>query len=90
MSHKGQTTSQEERVMIAERIDAGQSSRELAEELKRPQVTVRKWRRRHLRESKAGFARQISRPAVGALAAQPVEMKGGLLALREKHPSWGA
>ena len=37
MSHKGQTTTLEERVTIAERVNAGQSSREIAEELGRPQ-----------------------------------------------------
>jgi DNA-binding NarL/FixJ family response regulator len=43
MSHKGQATTLEERVTIAERVQAGQNSREIAEALERPLATVRKW-----------------------------------------------
>jgi hypothetical protein len=42
MSYKGQTTTLEERVTIAERVRAGQSSREIATEMGRPLATVRK------------------------------------------------
>ena len=58
MSNKGQTTTLAERVMIAERVDAGQSSREIAEELRRPLPTIRKWRQRHLRQGRAGLSSQ--------------------------------
>jgi transposase len=90
MSHKGQTTTLEERVMIAERVDAGQSSREIADELRRPLPTIRKWRQKYLREGRAGLSSQMGRPAAGALAATPAEMKDAILELREKHPGWGA
>ena len=90
MSYKGQTTTLAERVMIAERVDAGQSSREIAEELRRPLPTVRKWRQRHLREGRTGLSSQMGRPAAGALAQTSVEMKDAILELREKHPGWGA
>jgi len=90
MSHKGQTTTLEERVTIAERVDAGQSSREIAEELGRPLPTIRKWRQRYLREGRAGLSSQMGRPAVGALATAPAEMKDAILELREQHPGWGA
>jgi len=90
MSHKGQTTTLEERVTIAERVQAGQSSREIAEALERPLPTVRKWRQRHLREGRAGLSSQMGRPAVGALATASAEMKDAILELREKHPGWGA
>lgn len=90
MSHKGQTTTLEERVTIAERVDAGQSSREIAEELERPLATVRKWRQRYLREGRVGLFSQMGRPAAGALATASAEMKDVILELREAHPGWGA
>jgi transposase len=90
MSNKGRTTTLEERVTIAERVDAGQSSREIAEELERPLATVRKWRHRYLLVGRAGLSSQMGRPATGALATAPAEMKDAILALREKHPGWGA
>lgn len=90
MSHKGQITTLEERVSIAERVRAGQSSREIAEALDRPLATVRKWRQRYQREGRKGLSSQMGRPAAGALAKTPEEMKDALLELREKHPGWGA
>jgi transposase len=90
MSHKGQATTLEERVTIAERVQAGQNSREIAEALERPLATVRKWRQRYLQEGRAGLSSQMGRPAAGALATISAEMKDALLELREQHPGWGA
>jgi transposase len=90
MSNKGQITTLEERVMIAEQVDAGRSSREIVDELRRPLPTIRKWRQRHLREGRAGLSSQMGRPAAGALAQTSVEMKDAILELRENHPGWGA
>jgi transposase len=90
MSHKGQVTTLEERVIIAERVEAGKSSREIADELGRPAATIRKWRQRYLQNGRAGLPSQMGRPAGGALATSPAEMKDALLELREKHPGWGA
>jgi len=90
MRHKGQATTLEERVAIAECVQAGQSSREIAKGLERPLPTVRKWRQRYLREGRAGLSRRMGRPAGGALAATSAEMKDALLELRERHPGWGA
>ena len=90
MSQRGRTTTLEERVTIAERVRAGQSSREIAEGLGRPLATVRKWRQRYQREGRTGLSSQMGRPAAGALAKTPAEMKDALLELREKHPGWGA
>lgn len=89
MSQKGQTTTLEERVNIAERVRAGESSREIAEGLGRPLATVRKWRRRYQREGRTGLTRRMGRPANRALASTSEEMKEALLELREKHPGWG-
>jgi transposase len=90
MRHKGQVTTLEERVTIAERVQAGQSSREIAEALECSLPTVRKWRQRYLREGRAGLSSQMGRPAAGALATASAEMKAVILELREKHPGWGA
>ena len=89
MSEKGQTTTLGERVAIAERATAGQSSREIADELGRPLATVRKWRQRYRRDGRTGLASQMGRPAKGALASVSVEVRDALLELREKHPGWG-
>lgn len=90
MSHTGQITTLEERVAIAEQVAAGQSSVEIATALERPLATVRKWRQRYLRKGRAGLASQMGRPAGGALATSPTEMKDALLELRKDHPGWGA
>ena len=89
MSQKGQTTTLEERVTIAEWVRAGKSSREIAEALGRPLATVCKWRQRYRREGRTGLTSQMGRPANGALASVPAEMKDTLLEIREKHPGWG-
>jgi transposase len=90
MSKKGQPTTLEERVAIAERASAGQSSLEIAEELGRSVATVRKWRQRYNREGRAGLISKMGRPAAGALAQSSAEMKDAILEMREKHPGWGA
>jgi transposase len=90
MSYKSQTTTLEERVMIVERADAGQSSREIAVALEWSLATVRKWRQRYRRKGRAGLSSQMGRPATGALATAPAEMKDAILDLRGKHPGWGA
>jgi transposase len=89
MNPKGQTTTLEERITIAERAAAGESSREISDALGRPLATVRKWRQRYLQEGRAGLASQIGRPANGALASSPAEMRDALLDLRKTHPGWG-
>lgn len=90
MRYKGQTTTLEERVRIAEQVDAGQSSCEIAVELERSLATVRKWRQRYRRKGRAGLSSQMGRPTTGVLATAPAEMKDAILDLRGKHPGWGA
>lgn len=90
MSNKGQKTTLEERVEIAELVSAGQSSQEIANALGRPLATIRKWRQRYQREGRTGLSSQMGRPADGALAKTAEKMKEALLELREKHPGWGA
>jgi transposase len=90
MSQKGQTTTLEERVAIADGVHAGKSSRDIAQELGRPLATVRKWRQRYRRSGRAGLASQMGRPATGALGQSPPELRDAVLQMREKHPGWGA
>jgi transposase len=89
MSQTGRTTTLEERVMIAERVDAGRSSPEIAAELGRPVSTVRKWRQRYLQEGRAGLTSQMGRPASGALSTFSPELRATILELRDQHPGWG-
>ena len=89
MSEKGQITTHAERVSIAERARAGKSSHEISADIGRPLATVRKWRQRYQREGRGGLVSQMGRPANGALASVPTEMRDALLDLREKHPGWG-
>ena len=90
MRYKGRETTLAERVTIAERVQAGRSSREIADELERPLATVRKWRQKYLRAGRAGLSSQMGRPAAGALATTSAEMKDALVEMRESHPGWGA
>ena len=90
MKAKGQPTTLAERVMIAESVQAGQSSREIAAALGRPLATVRKWRQRYQRAGRTGLSSQMGRAPAGALATASAELKNALLALRERYPGWGA
>ena len=89
MKQKGQPTTMAERIYIAEHSSAGESSREIAQALGRPLATVRKWRHRYQRGGRAGLVSKLGRPAAGALAQFPAEMKTALLAMRPQHPGWG-
>ena len=89
MSGYGQTTTWEERIKIATGVDAGRSSREIAQELGRPLATVRKWRGRYLRQGRTGLVSRMGRPAVGALATASSALKTALRELRAQHPGWG-
>jgi len=89
MSHKGRVTTLEERVTIAEQVEAGRSSREIAEKLGRPISTIRKWRQRYRQKGRAGLSTVMGRPAGGTLATVSEKMKEAILELRHQHPGWG-
>lgn len=90
MRPKGQITTLEERLEIAERASAGESSPEIAAAMGRPVSTVRKWRHKYQREGRAGLSSQMGRPAAGALAQSSAEIKTAILEMREQRPGWGA
>ena len=87
MGSKGKTTTLEERVLIGEMAKAGRNSREIALELGQPLATVRKWRQKYAREGRDGLLSLMGRPAAGALATAPAEMRDVILEMREKT-SW--
>jgi transposase len=90
MMQKGQITMLAERIEIAERASAGESSPEIAAAMGRPVSTVRKWRHKYQREGRAGLSSQMGRPAAGALAQSSAEIKAAILEMREQQPGWGA
>jgi hypothetical protein len=51
--------------------------------------TVRKWRRRALRQGRVGLASQMGRPATGTMSTFSPELREALLHLRTLHPGWG-
>lgn len=89
MRQKGQPTTLEERVKIAELASRGKSSREIANELGRPITTIRKWRHRYKRYGRVGLSSQIGRPATGALGQSAAEIREAILQMRGAHPGWG-
>ena len=90
MMQKGRNTTLEERIEIAERASAGESSPAIAAAMGRPVSTVRKWRHKYQREGRAGLSSQMGRPAAGALAQSSAEIKAAILEMREQRPGWGA
>lgn len=89
MNQKGQTTTLAERIEIGERSQAGQSERQIAQEMARPLATVRKWQRRFQREGRAGLSSHMGRPASGALGQYSVEMRQAIFTMRQAHSGWG-
>ena len=89
MVQRGQKTSLEERIGIAERWESGQTDRQIAAAIGRPLATVRKWRRRYQRQGRSGLASRMGRPSSGALGHFPLEMREAVRQRRERHPGWG-
>ncbi len=89
MSIKGQTTSLAERVEIGERWQAGENDPQIADALQRPLATVRKWRRRHQRQGRAGLTSRMGRPRTGALGQSASPLVEAIGKLRKAHPGWG-
>lgn len=86
----GKRTELGERVQIVELTRAGRSDPEIAVVVECSPWTVRKWRRRHRDQGRAGLQSKMGRPKVGALSTFPVEMSETIFAWRQQHPGWGA
>ena len=59
MARRGQTTTLEERIEIAERWETGQTDPEIATEMCLSVWTVRKWRRKYQQEGRTGLVSRM-------------------------------
>lgn len=82
-------TTLEERIEIMERAQAGQTDQHIAQRLKRPMSTVRKWRRRAQRGGREALASAMGRPKQGAGATFSPRLRACLRQWRQQHPGWG-
>jgi transposase InsO family protein len=89
MRLRGQTTTFQTRVEISEYAAAGLNDTRIAERVGCSIWTVRKWRRRSIRQGRVGFKSQMGRPTTGPLSTFPKELKETILHLRKLHPGWG-
>lgn len=89
MNRRGERTTFQERVEIAERAAAGQTDAESAATLGCSIWTIRKWRRIAQRQGRAGLTSQLGRPTIGPLGTAPAALRDGIRQLREEHPGWG-
>ncbi len=88
MHRRGQTTTLQERLQIAEQA-AGQTDAQLARTIGCSVWTVRKWRRRYRQAGRAGLTSPQGRPARGPLGTLPPELPAAIRQLRQAHPGWG-
>jgi hypothetical protein len=89
MLRRGQTTTFEERLVMTERAQAGQSDPEIAVVLGCSVWTVRKWRRIGQRRGRSGLTSRMGRPAKGPLSTSPPAVREAIIQLRRTHPGWG-
>lgn len=82
-------TSLNERVMILEFAESGNSDPKTASRLHLSSFTVRKWRRKGQREGTRGLVSHMGRPRRGSLSSYPTELTTTLQQWREAHPGWG-
>ena len=89
MRQRGQTTTFQTRLEISEYATAGLNDTHIAAVVGCSVWTVRKWRRRVLRQGHVGLASQMGRPATGTMSTFPHELREAILHLRTLHPGWG-
>src|SRR6187401_2204258 len=82
-------TSLEQRLVIWELSQSGQTDAEIAQQLGLSASVVRKWRRSGRRLGRAGLGSRRGRPANGALSQWSSELRERLRQLRQEHPGWG-
>jgi len=82
-------TSLEQRLVIWEMAQSGQTDPDIAQQLGLSASVVRKWRRRGRRSGRAGLGSRRGRPANGALSQWSSELRERLRQLRREHPGWG-
>lgn len=84
------TTTFQQRLEITERAQAGQTDPQIAQATGWSVSTVRKWRRRFIKEGRAGLSSKIGRPTTGPLGTVGTALSQTILQLRKQHPGWGA
>ncbi len=89
MRQRGQTTTFQTRLEIGEYATAGLNDTHIAAVVGCSVWTVRKWRRRALRQGRVGLASQMGRPATGTMSIFPHDLQEAILHLRKHHPGWG-
>jgi transposase InsO family protein len=89
MRQRGQTTTFQTRLEISEYATTGLNDTHIAAVVGCSVWTVRKWRRRALRQGRVGLASQMGRPATGTMSIFPHDLQEAILHLRKHHPCWG-
>jgi transposase len=89
MHLRGRTTTFQTRLEISEYATTGLNDTQIAAAVECSVWTVRKWRRRSLRQGRVGLRSQMGRPATGPMSTFPNELKEVILRLRKLHPGWG-
>ena len=89
MNHGNAATAFEQRLAIWELAQAGQTDRQIAQQLQLTPSVVRKWRRRAQHQGRAGLSTRLGRPARGALSHSPPAVAARVKALRQAYPGWG-
>jgi transposase len=79
------TTSLEDRMTIVALAKAGHNDSDIADQTGWSVSTVRKWRRREVRQGRAGLASKMGRPATGAMSTFSSEIAD---TLRKRRKSW--
>jgi transposase len=79
----------EERLQIVALSENGLSDQAIAEKMGWSLSVVRKWRRRHRKEGRAGLASNMGRPARGAMSSYPEKDREQIAQMRQQHPGWG-
>ncbi len=83
-------TSLEDRVEIAEMVEAGKTNQEIMAATGWCEGTVYKWRRRVRTQGRAGLAVNFGRPKWGAMSNCSAAITWQVLAWRRAHPGWGS
>lgn len=89
MPHGNTVTPLEQRMVIWELAQQGQSDPAIARLLSLSPSVVRKWRRRAQRLGRAGLGSRLGRPARGALSQWSSELRESIRQMRRAHRGWG-
>lgn len=85
-----EVTTLEQRHQIMELYRLGYKDSEIAQKLGITSSTVRKWRRRGVRQGEKALVSRMGRPVSGALGSFPSDLRDTLRKWRTLHEGWGA